>query len=174
MGFSQELIDQHGITLEEAISNVRACLHPAAVLVGQNILKDMHWLGLDQGKDYSSLIDLSAVFRVWNSQRNQWTNFSQDHVASVRAPTAPPALCTRLRDQLSSKIMPDEQCTMPMQGCPLCSCVRAYSLPNCVAWRGLVQVWLGIGERPTHDALNDASISMALFNACVYAYHRLL
>jgi len=107
-GVTQEDIDQNGVTMEEAVARVRACLHPAAVLVGQNILKDMQWLGLVQGQDYASLIDLTAVFRVWNPQHSQWTNFSQDHVAAV---------------------------------------------------------WLGVGERPSHNALDDATISMSLFNA---------
>ena len=35
------------------------------------------------GVDYHSLIDLSALFRVWNPQRGEFTNFSQDHCAKV-------------------------------------------------------------------------------------------
>jgi len=50
---TQEDIDQNGVTMEEAVARVRACLHPAAVLVGQNILKDMQWLGLVQGQPNS-------------------------------------------------------------------------------------------------------------------------
>ena len=34
----------------------------------------------------NSLIDLSALFRVWNPARGEYTNFSQDHCAKVYAP----------------------------------------------------------------------------------------
>jgi hypothetical protein len=76
--------------------------------VGQSILKDVQWLQLAEGVDYFSLIDLSALFRVWNQQRGEYTNFSQDHCAKV---------------------------------------------------------WIGVGERAHHNAIEDAAISMSLFNA---------
>ena len=81
---------------------------PNAILVGQSILKDVQWLQLAEGVDYFSLIDLSALFRVWNQQRGEYTNFSQDHCAKV---------------------------------------------------------WIGVGERAHHNAIEDAAISMSLFNA---------
>ena len=62
---------------------------------------------LAEGVDYASLIDISALLRVWNPTRGDYTTFSQDHCAKV---------------------------------------------------------WLGIPERKQHSALEDASISMALFN----------
>ena len=76
--------------------------------MGQSILKDVQWLQLAEGVDYFSLIDLSALFRVWNQQRGEYTNFSQDHCAKV---------------------------------------------------------WIGVGERAHHNAIEDAAISMSLFNA---------
>ena len=94
--------------LAEALALLRAHLPPNAILVGQSILKDVQWLQLAEGVDYYSLIDLSALFRVWNQQRGQYTNFSQDHCAKV---------------------------------------------------------WIGVGERAHHNAIEDAAISMSLFNA---------
>lgn len=76
--------------------------------MGQSILKDVQWLQLAEGVDYYSLIDLSALFRVWNQQRGEYTNFSQDHCAKV---------------------------------------------------------WINVGERAHHNAIEDAAISMSLFNA---------
>jgi RNA exonuclease 4 len=87
---------------------LRAHLPPSAILVGQNILKDVQWLQLAEGVDYFSLIDLSALFRVWNPMRGEYTSFSQDHCAKV---------------------------------------------------------WIGMGERAHHNAIEDAAISMSLFNA---------
>ena len=68
----------------------------------------MQWLQLAEGVDYHSLIDLSALFRVWNPQRGEYTTFSQDHCAKV---------------------------------------------------------WIGVGERSHHNAIEDAAISIGLFNA---------
>jgi hypothetical protein len=82
-GVRKEEVESEGVSLDEAMAGIRAHLGPEAVLVGQNVLKDIQWLGLREGVDYKFLIDLSAVFRVWNVERNSWTNFSQDHVASV-------------------------------------------------------------------------------------------
>lgn len=82
-GLTKDLIDKHGISMAEAMVTLRRNLPPNAILVGQNILKDVQWLGLVEGTDYSSLIDLSALFQVWNPQRNSMTGFGQDHCAKV-------------------------------------------------------------------------------------------
>jgi RNA exonuclease 4 len=107
-GLTKEMIDKHGLPLADALALLRAHLPPNAILVGQNILKDVQWLQLAETVDYFQLIDISALFRVWNPSRNEHTAFSQDHCAKV---------------------------------------------------------WLGIENRASHDAVQDAQISMALFNA---------
>lgn len=107
-GVTAEDIRQQGKPFDDCLSVLRSFLTPEAVIIGQNISKDMHWLGLKEGTDFASLIDLSAVFRVWNRKRNSWTIFSQDHIAKV---------------------------------------------------------WLNVIDRPSHDALDDALLSMGLFNA---------
>ena len=106
-GLTKELLDEHGQPLADALAMLRSHLSPNCVLVGQNILKDVQWLQLQEGLDYGLLIDLSALFRCWNPTRGEYTGFSQDHCAKV---------------------------------------------------------WLGIGDRPNHDALSDSAISMTLFN----------
>lgn len=87
---------------------LRAHLPPSAILVGQNILKDVQWLQLAEGVDYFSLVDISGLFKIWNPTRGEYTSFSQDHCAKV---------------------------------------------------------WIGLEPRPHHSALEDAAISMSLFNA---------
>ena len=52
-----------------------------AVLVGTNIGADVRWLGLKEGEDFASMIDLSGLFRVFNPQYKSWSQFAQDHVA---------------------------------------------------------------------------------------------
>lgn len=92
----------------DAMVLLRAHLPPNAILVGQNIQSDVHWLQLAEGVDYHSFIDLATLFRVWDGNRGSYITFSQDHCASV---------------------------------------------------------WLGMPQRPHHDAVTDAAISVALFNA---------
>ena len=48
-GLTKELVDEKGLPLADALAQLRKALPPAAVLVGQNILKDVEWLGLQQG-----------------------------------------------------------------------------------------------------------------------------
>ena len=82
-GITKEMLETHGKPLQETLNALRRSLPPNAILVGCNILKDIQWLQLREGVDYASLIDLSALFRVWNTQRNEYTSFSQDHCAKV-------------------------------------------------------------------------------------------
>jgi hypothetical protein len=65
------------------MAHLRAHLSPNAILVGQNILKDIQWLQLAEGVDFHSVIDLAGLFRVWNPLRGEYTSFSQDHCAQV-------------------------------------------------------------------------------------------
>ncbi len=45
-GLSRELLESQGMPLEGALALVRRFLPRSAVLVGQNISKDVQWLGL--------------------------------------------------------------------------------------------------------------------------------
>ena len=53
------------------------------MLVGQNILKDVEWLGLTKGTDFAEMVDLAALLRAWNPRFNSYTYLSQDHYAGV-------------------------------------------------------------------------------------------
>ena len=64
----------------DALASLRAHIPPNAILVGQNILKDVQWLQLAEGVDYFQLIDISALFRVWNASRGEYTTFSQGKI----------------------------------------------------------------------------------------------
>ena len=55
---NEGIINAHGQTLEVALQILRIHLPKYAVLVGQNIGKDVQWLGLKEGADFESLIDL--------------------------------------------------------------------------------------------------------------------
>lgn len=57
-GLNHGTIDQYGLPLESALETLRAHLPQHAILVGQNIGKDVEWLGLKEGVDFESLIDL--------------------------------------------------------------------------------------------------------------------
>lgn len=81
-GLTAELLEQQGVRLEDALAQLRSRLPSNAILVGQNILKDIEWLGLKEGVDFAFAIDLAALFRVW-TQEGAYVYFSQDHAASV-------------------------------------------------------------------------------------------
>jgi RNA exonuclease 4 len=83
-GLTAERVAARGVPLASAVAAVRASLPPTAVLVGQNILKDVHWLGLKEGADFSGCVDLAGLYRVSNPRfRGAFTIFSQDHLAKV-------------------------------------------------------------------------------------------
>ena len=82
-GLTAEHLDAHGVPLAEAMATLRSQLPPNSVLVGQNILKDVEWLGLVEGKDFGSMVDLAALLRAWNPKYGSFTMMSQDHYAGV-------------------------------------------------------------------------------------------
>ena len=112
-GLTEESL-KNGVPLVEAMASLRHMLPQNAILIGQNILKDIEWLQLAEGVDFHSLIDLSGLFRVWNPTRGEFTSFSQDHCAKV---------------------------------------------------------WLGLPVRPNHTAMDDASVSMALFQTYMHVQY---
>ena len=82
-GMTQEHLDAQGTDFASAVQTLRSQLPPSSVLVGQNILKDVEWLGLVRGTDFADMVDLSALLRCWNSRFNSYSYFSQDHYAGV-------------------------------------------------------------------------------------------
>lgn len=82
-GITKEILESQGRPLADVMAELRNCLPPNAILVGQSIHKDVQWLQLADGVDYGSMINLARLFRVWNPTRASYTNFSQDHCAKV-------------------------------------------------------------------------------------------
>ena len=82
-GLTASHLETHGVPLADAIASLKARLPSNAVLVGQNILKDVEWLGLAEGTDFGSMIDLAALLRVWNPKFGSFTYFAQDHYAAI-------------------------------------------------------------------------------------------
>lgn len=78
---TKEVLDAYGMPLEQALALVRHALPPSAVLVGYNIGNDVDWLGLREGEDFKSMIDLAGVTRIWNPQYKNYTVYGQDHIA---------------------------------------------------------------------------------------------
>lgn len=80
---TKEILDGHGMPLQQALLLLRQCLPPYAILVGQNIAKDVQWLGLVEGRDFRQLMDLTGLYRIWNPKYNTYSVFGQDHLAKV-------------------------------------------------------------------------------------------
>ena len=70
-------------SLAEAVAGLRQALPPGCTLVGQNIAKDVQWLGLREGEDFQGMVDLVGLFRVWNARYKNFSVFGQDHLAAV-------------------------------------------------------------------------------------------
>lgn len=68
-----------GVLLEEGMKMLRAALPKEAVLVGQNILKDVEWLSMEEEKDFKGMLDLSGLFRVYNDKYKNWSYHSLQH-----------------------------------------------------------------------------------------------
>eukprot|EP00802_Teleaulax_amphioxeia_P025548 Tamp_26420.p1 GENE.Tamp_26420~~Tamp_26420.p1 ORF type:complete len:292 (+),score=75.06 Tamp_26420:42-878(+) len=81
-GLSKASLEANGIPLEQAMKTLREKLPKDAVLVGQNIRKDVEWLQLKEGEDFASMIDLAVLIRVWNPKYGSFTYFGLDHAAS--------------------------------------------------------------------------------------------
>lgn len=47
------------------------------------MLQDVQWLGLKEGTDFQSCMDLAGLYRIWNPKYNSYSVFSQDHLAKV-------------------------------------------------------------------------------------------
>ncbi|MEW5314448.1 MAG: hypothetical protein WDW38_005948 [Sanguina aurantia] len=82
-GITPEILDAHGMPLQQALQILRHALPTHAVLVGQNIGQDVAWLGLKEGKDFSGMMDLAGMYQAYNTQFSSMSKFSQDHVANV-------------------------------------------------------------------------------------------
>jgi hypothetical protein len=72
-----------GVTDAEALAIFRATIPRTAILTGQNILKDVQWLGLVEGEDFASMLDLAALFATKNPRFNTLTFFSLAHEAKA-------------------------------------------------------------------------------------------
>ncbi len=77
------MLDSQGMPLAQAVAILRQFLPPQASLVGQNIAKDVEWLGLVEGRDYRQMQDLTGLYRIWNPRYNSFSVFGQDHLAKV-------------------------------------------------------------------------------------------
>lgn len=82
-GLNRHTLESKGVPLAEAMRILKECLPRSAVLVGQSIGKDVEWLGLREGVDFESLIDLAGLYKVWNSVYNTYSIFSLEHLARV-------------------------------------------------------------------------------------------
>jgi hypothetical protein len=79
-GLDKHIMDEKGISIEDAMTQLRQALPKDAVLVGQNIMKDVEWLGLQRGVDFGGMLDLAGLLRCWNPVHNRC---SLSHIHSV-------------------------------------------------------------------------------------------
>ena len=80
---TKEMIEERGVPMPQALALLRQCLPRNAVIVGQNISKDVQWLGLREGQDFAQMLDLTGLYRIWNERYKSFSVFGQDHLAKV-------------------------------------------------------------------------------------------
>jgi len=72
-----------GMSKEEALALLRQRLPKNALLVGQNVLKDVQWLELVEGVDFGGMLDLAGLFSVKHPTYHTMTRFSLAHQAKA-------------------------------------------------------------------------------------------
>merc|ERR1712224_683237 len=82
-GLTEELVDTLGIDLNEAIKSLKKILDPLTTLVGHNVRQDVNSLDLQQGKDFSNMMDLLGLYRLWNNRCQAFCVWEQDRLATV-------------------------------------------------------------------------------------------
>jgi RNA exonuclease 4 len=97
-GLTEAHLAQHGVPLADAMATLRSRLPPSAVLVGQNIAKDVEWLGLTEGRDYAQvrhradIVPRGLLMRSFLSC-NRWSTSPRCCASSTRStartPTSP-------------------------------------------------------------------------------------
>ena len=68
---------------EEVVREVKALLGRDAVLVGQSVKSDIEWMKLEQGKDYSSTVELGDLFKTYNPRYGNHSYFTLAHEANL-------------------------------------------------------------------------------------------
>lgn len=74
-GITPELLNAHGMPLQQALQILRTTLPAHAVLVGQNIGQDVAWLGLKEGTDFTGMMDLAGMYMVRHIFPLQYSNY---------------------------------------------------------------------------------------------------
>eukprot|EP00731_Ephydatia_muelleri_P014903 Em0008g623a len=68
---------------EEVVREVKALLGRDAVLVGQSVKSDIEWMQLEQGRDYSSTVELGDLFKTYNPRYGNHSYFTLAHEANL-------------------------------------------------------------------------------------------
>jgi len=79
-GLSEELLSK-GVSLDTAIAMIKKVLPSESILVGQNVLKDVEWLGLKEERDFAGMMDLAGLWRVLHPKYKTYSYFSLHHKA---------------------------------------------------------------------------------------------
>lgn len=81
---------EHGISLDEAIAEVKQLLPKDATLVGQNIDSDVSWMQLTRGVDFADHVDIGEIFKGFNARYGNYSYHSLQHEARVLLRQQPP------------------------------------------------------------------------------------
>lgn len=66
----------------DVVQIIREHLPRDSIIVGQGVGRDLAWLGLTQGVDYNSIVDLSDEIKYYNPRYGNYSVFSLKHAVS--------------------------------------------------------------------------------------------
>lgn len=81
---------EHGISLDEAVAELKQLIPKDATLVGQNIDSDVFWMQLTRGVDFADVVDIGEIFKGFNAQYGNYSYHSLQHEARVLLREQPP------------------------------------------------------------------------------------
>jgi RNA exonuclease 4 len=81
-GLTEQSVSK-GVSLEQATKMIKSVLPQTAILIGQNILKDIGWLNLKEEIDFAGMMDLAGLWRVFNTKYKNYSYFSLHHKAKA-------------------------------------------------------------------------------------------
>merc|ERR1712100_278258 len=82
-GLNTDIVETLGINLNDAIKGLKNVIEPSATLIGQNIRQDVLGLELQQGMDFSNMMDLLGLYRSWSPCYRTFSGWGQDRLATI-------------------------------------------------------------------------------------------
>jgi len=82
-GIGEEIVSKYGLKQKRAVALIKEALCPDAILIGHFPGPNIKALGLKEGKHYRTILDMNALWQVWNPTFKMYTRFSTEHLVKT-------------------------------------------------------------------------------------------